>query len=96
MVKAAGDKAEAILEAALEFFVERGFHGTTVRDIAQRAHVNLAAGHYHFGSKETLYLEVLRAQFARLVKIMPSSATLVKRFFPYTDLSPAGTADFRG
>ena len=55
---------ERVVAAASTLFAERGFHGTTVRDIAQRARVNLAAGHYHFGSKETLYLEVLRAQFA--------------------------------
>ncbi len=52
-----------VIAAAGALFAERGFHGTTVREIAQRARVNLAAGHYHFGSKETLYLEVLRAQF---------------------------------
>src|SRR5262245_28733627 len=55
---------DRVLAAAAELFAERGFHGTTVRDIMQRAGVNLAAGHYHFGSKETLYLAVLRGQFA--------------------------------
>src|SRR5437016_5090933 len=47
-------------------FAERGFHGTTIRDIAERAGVNVAAGNYHFGSKKRLYLEVLRAQFAEI------------------------------
>ena len=56
-----------MIAAASALFAERGFHGTTVRDIAQRARVNLAAGHYHFGSKETLYLEVLRVQFADIM-----------------------------
>jgi AcrR family transcriptional regulator len=56
-----------VIAAASALFAERGFHGTTVRDIAQRAKVNLAAGHYHFGSKETLYLEVLRAQFGAIM-----------------------------
>src|SRR5262249_17009250 len=37
-----------------------------VRDIAERAGANVAAGHYHYGSKEGLYLEVLRAQFAEV------------------------------
>src|SRR5262245_18514403 len=57
------DTKRRVIAAASALFAERGFHGTTVRDIAQRARVNLAAGHYHFGSKETLYLEVLRVQF---------------------------------
>lgn len=58
---------QRVIAAASALFAERGFHGTTARDIAQRARVNLAAGHYHFGSKETLYLEVLRAQFADIM-----------------------------
>lgn len=60
----ADETRRRVIDAAAVLFAERGFHGTTVRDIAQRARVNLAAGHYHFGSKETLYLEVLRVQFA--------------------------------
>jgi AcrR family transcriptional regulator len=58
------DTKQRVVAAASALFAERGFHGTTARDIAQRAGVNLAAGHYHFGSKETLYLEVLRVHFA--------------------------------
>jgi AcrR family transcriptional regulator len=53
-----------VLRAAGELFAARGFHATTVRDIALRARVNLASGHYHFGSKRALYLAVLRQQFA--------------------------------
>ncbi len=52
------------MAAASTLFAERGFHGTTVRDIAERAGANVAAGNYHYGSKKALYLEVLRAQFA--------------------------------
>lgn len=54
---------ERLLTAAGELFAERGFHRTTMRDIAARAGVNLASGHYHYGSKKDLYLSVLRAQF---------------------------------
>ena len=61
------DTRARVVAAAGELFAARGFHGTTMRDIAQRARVNLAAAHYHFGSKETLYLDVLRAQFAELM-----------------------------
>ena len=55
-----------LLDAAAELFARHGFHGTSVRDIAERAGANVAAGHYHYGSKEGLYLEVLRAQFAQV------------------------------
>ena len=54
------------MAAASTLFAERGFHGTTVRDIAERAGANVAAGNYHYGSKKALYLEVLRAQFAEV------------------------------
>ncbi len=57
---------ERLLAAAVELFAGRGFHGTSIRDIAERAGANVAAGHYHYGSKEGLYLEVLRAQFAEV------------------------------
>jgi len=55
-----------LLAAATQLFAERGFRGTTIRDIAERAGVNVAAGNYHFGSKKALYLAVLRAQFTRI------------------------------
>ena len=53
-----------LLAAAASCFAEQGFRGTTIPQIAERAGVNLAAGHYHYGSKRDLYLEVLRAEFA--------------------------------
>jgi AcrR family transcriptional regulator len=59
-----------VLRAATELFAERGFHGTTVRDIALRAGANVASGHYHFGSKRDLYVEVLRATFAEVRAIL--------------------------
>jgi AcrR family transcriptional regulator len=49
-----GDKREHILVIAEELFAEKGFDGTSVRDIAQQAGVNLAMISYYFGSKEKL------------------------------------------
>lgn len=60
------DTKTRLLAAAAELFAAHGFHGTTIRDIAERAGVNVAAGHYHVGSKKELYLEVLRAEFAQI------------------------------
>ena len=54
------------MAAASELFAAHGFHGTKMRDIAAQAGVNLASANYHFGSKESLYLEVLRAQFGEV------------------------------
>ena len=49
-----------ILDAAERLFGNRGFEGTSVRDIAQEAGVNVAMISYYFGSKEKL-LEALFA-----------------------------------
>lgn len=42
------------MEAAEKLFAEKGFAGTSVRDIAEAANVNLAMISYYFGSKEKL------------------------------------------
>jgi len=57
---------DRLVSAATVLFAERGFDGTTVRDIAERAGANVAAGNYHYGSKKALYVAVLRAQFAEV------------------------------
>ncbi len=49
-----------LLETAALVFAEHGFAAATIRMIAGRARVNVAAVNYHFGSKDALYREVLR------------------------------------
>ena len=48
------DKREAILEAALALFAERGFHGTAVPLLAQRAGVGAGTIYRYFENKEAL------------------------------------------
>lgn len=48
------DKQVQIMEAAEKLFAGHGFAGTSVRDIAEAANVNLAMISYYFGSKEKL------------------------------------------
>lgn len=56
----AGDTRRKIIEAATELFAEKGFHGTGVAEIGQRADVQRGALYYHIKSKEELLWEVLR------------------------------------
>ena len=51
---------DRILGAAEELFAQHGFSGTSLRQVTSRADVNIAAGNYHFGSKENLVNEVFR------------------------------------
>ncbi|HTN07041.1 MAG TPA: TetR family transcriptional regulator [Agriterribacter sp.] len=53
------DKRVHILDAAEQLFAEKGFEGTSVRDIAGQAGVNLAMISYYFGSKEKLLVALI-------------------------------------
>jgi AcrR family transcriptional regulator len=48
------DKQVQIIQIAEELFASRGFEGTSVRDIAEAAGINIAMISYYFGSKEKL------------------------------------------
>src|SRR6202140_4815893 len=48
----------AILAAAERLYADRGFGDVTLRDIVAAADVNLAAGNYHFGSKDEFIAEL--------------------------------------
>lgn len=48
------DTRGRILDAAERLFAEHGFDGTSIREVTRAADVNVAAVHYHFGSKEAL------------------------------------------
>lgn len=53
-------KKQAILDAALELFAERGFHGTTVPDVAQKASVGAGTVYRYFDGKEALVNQLYR------------------------------------
>ncbi len=57
------DTKDRIISAAERLFAERGFAGTSLRTVTSEAGVNLAAVHYHFGTKDAL----LQAVFERRV-----------------------------
>jgi AcrR family transcriptional regulator len=48
-----------ILDAAENLFADKGFNGTSLREITSQAEVNLAAVNYHFGSKKELIKAVM-------------------------------------
>ncbi len=53
------DKKEHIINTAIGLFAERGFEGTSIRDLAAKAEVNIAMVNYYFGSKDKLFEAML-------------------------------------
>lgn len=55
---AAARTRDAILNVAEVLFADRGFHGVSIREIAEAAGMRQSLVHYHFSNKETLYAAV--------------------------------------
>ncbi|MEW6326571.1 MAG: TetR/AcrR family transcriptional regulator [Thermodesulfobacteriota bacterium] len=58
----ATESKKIILEAASEVFAERGYSGTTIREVARRAGISIGGIYIYFQNKEELYLELTRDQ----------------------------------
>jgi len=50
---------EGILEAAARIFSEKGFHATSMHDIAEAVHLQKASLYYHFNSKQEILIAIL-------------------------------------
>ena len=61
----ASDRKKQLLEIAMKLFSERGFDGTSTREIAQAAGVNEALIFRHFRTKEDLFWAVLSDRVER-------------------------------
>ncbi|HEY2918777.1 MAG TPA: TetR/AcrR family transcriptional regulator [Candidatus Binatia bacterium] len=78
-------RREAIVEAVRDVFAEKGFDGTTTRELAKAAGVSEALLYKHFPSKESLYAAMLEgcskgptfAEATRILELEPSTSTLV-------------------
>lgn len=65
------EKQVQIIETAERLFAAKGFEGTSVRDIAQDAGINVAMISYYFGSKEKLIEAIFdyRISYTRLTML---------------------------
>lgn len=81
---AASEKREAIMSAALELFVGRGFHGTAVPEIADKAGVGAGTIYRYFASKEALvnalYREQKQSFAAQVLDNFPTNTTARELF----------------
>lgn len=57
--RSAQDSRDEILKAAMHLFANRGFHETSMSEVAREAHVSKALIFWHFKTKEELFVAVL-------------------------------------
>ena len=69
-VKPEGRIREELMGAALKLFTQRGYSATTVRELVEGAGVTKPVLYYYFGSKEGLFLELMRTHFGRLEAVV--------------------------
>lgn len=59
-----------LIEAAFELFTRQGFHGTSMRQIAEKAGLTVGSVYNHFASKDDIFLAVVQV-YHPLTKIAP-------------------------
>lgn len=68
-----GDTRGRVLDSARAIFAERGFDGTTIRDVAGRAEVDPALVHHYFGTKQRLFVAAMEFPI-EIRTVMPAIA----------------------
>lgn len=68
------DKRQLLLEVAEQLFAKHGFEAVSVRQLAAEADVNLAMVSYYFGSKDGLFLELIKSKFPKTRSILEDIA----------------------
>jgi TetR/AcrR family transcriptional regulator, mexJK operon transcriptional repressor len=58
-------KHQAILDAAETIFLRDGYLGTSMDEVAARSHVSKQTVYKHFGSKESLFVEIVTSMTSR-------------------------------
>jgi len=69
------DRREDILQASLHLFAQRGFHGTSMRDIAREADLTEGLIYHYFVSKRDLFRAIIEEHsFLPLLRTLPELA----------------------
>lgn len=72
--EAEGDVRARLLGGAAELFSTKGYAGTTVREIVERAGVTKPAMYYYFHSKEGIYLALMRGPLEGFLESIEAAA----------------------
>lgn len=70
--------AERILDAAEALFAERGFAGTSLRDVAAQVELRIPSLYNHFPSKEALYGAVLARGIGPVLALLAEFSTTAR------------------
>lgn len=69
---------QKIITAAIPLFAENGYDGTSIRDICNKAGVNLSLISYYFGGKEVLYKKIVESIVGRIISHMQESINVLE------------------
>ncbi|NVK42738.1 MAG: TetR/AcrR family transcriptional regulator [Oceanospirillaceae bacterium] len=61
---------ERLLDSAAELFLERDFHGVSIRELAQRAGTSSGMIRYYFTNKQGLFEAMLKREYDRILNIL--------------------------
>ena len=64
---------EQILDVALDRFIDKGFHETTISEIADQAGIAAGSVYNHFKGKEELYDAAVRRGWDRILDVLRSA-----------------------
>ena len=65
---------DALLEAARQLILEKGFAATTARDLVAASNTNLGSIGYHFGSREALLSHAMESLFDEWTELLATAA----------------------
>lgn len=84
----AEERRRSILAAAVPLFAQRGFKGTTTKEVARAAGVSEALLYRHFPNKEALYREIKditcgsKVEHSKMIaQLEPSTSTLIHAIY---------------
>lgn len=98
-VSSANEAERRLLSSALASFSEKGYEGTSIREIIERAGVTRPVLYYYFENKEHLFRRLVESWFAELVEDMDRALegvvglreqlkTLIVNVFEHAERSP--------
>ncbi len=62
--------ADRLLDVATASFARKGYHGTSIRDIAREVNLSVATVYYYVQNKDDLYVKVFRRQFVEEAELI--------------------------